>query len=142
MNKWALVSNGVVVETSTEDPTGRFHPDVEWIACGLDVGPGCIYSDGIFSIAAATELPLNQKELDTQLKWKGVEFEGVFCSATKEDQWGLNSLLLMYQMNPSGFHPTRFDFVNGSTLILTKENFHSFQKVWIAFRSSFFTVAA
>lgn len=69
----------------------------------------------------------------------GIEFEGVMCSATAEDQNGLSALLLAIQLQGEAFQPTRFEFDNGSRLIVTKENWQAFAAVWLPFRQSFFT---
>ncbi|AUR91082.1 hypothetical protein NVP1155O_09 [Vibrio phage 1.155.O._10N.222.55.B3] len=68
-------------------------------------------------------------------KLQGVEFEGVMCSATKEDMWGLNSV--------HGFivegNAVNFEFDNGSVLKLTADNVEAFYAVWSPFRASFFS---
>ena len=73
-------------------------------------------------------------------KLTGIEFDGVMCSATREDQSGLTAVLLAYQLDGANFQPTRFRFENGSTLVLNKNNFLSFMEVWKPFRQSFFEV--
>lgn len=75
-------------------------------------------------------------------KWVGVEFDGVMCSATKEDQNGLTSVLVVYQVEGQAFQPTRFGFANGNSLTLTKDNLMAFLQVWKPFRQSFFTPEA
>ncbi len=72
------------------------------------------------------------------LKFEGISFGGVMCSATKEDMWGLNSLYASYQMAGQAFQPTRFDFANGSALVITKNNIQEFMAVWVPFRQGFF----
>lgn len=37
---WARIESEAVVETTDIDPTERFHPDLVWQACPLDVRPG------------------------------------------------------------------------------------------------------
>jgi len=69
-----------------------------------------------------------------ELKRIGVEFEGVMCSATKEDMWGLKSI----ESYVAAGQDTPFQFDNGNTLILTQSNMADFQAVWIPFRASFF----
>jgi hypothetical protein len=70
----------------------------------------------------------------------GVEFEGVMCSATADDQAGLAAVLLAIQLQGAAFKPTRFEFDNGSTLIVTLANWQQFAAVWLPFRQSFFAV--
>lgn len=75
-------------------------------------------------------------------KWVGVEFDGVMCSATRDDQNGLTSVLVVYQLEGQAFQPTRFGFANGNSLVLTKDNLMPFLQVWKPFRQSFFTLEA
>jgi hypothetical protein len=82
--------------------------------------------------------PLPEPEPDPKLV--GVEFDGVMCSATKDDQSGLTAVLLAVQLQGANFPPTNFYFENGSQLVITKENVQSFMDVWIPFRQSFFAV--
>lgn len=67
-------------------------------------------------------------------KLVGVEFNGVMCSATKEDMWGLNAVK---EWVVAG-NTTNFEFDNGNTLELTPENYADFEAVWVPFRASFF----
>ena len=71
-------------------------------------------------------------------KITGVEFEGVMCSATRDDQNGLVAVLVAYQMQGENFQPTEFYFANGNTLVLTSQNIEPFTAVWMPFRQSFF----
>jgi hypothetical protein len=71
-------------------------------------------------------------------KLVGVEFEGVMCSATRDDQNGLVAVLVAYQLLKTAFQPTAFSFVNGNTLVLSLQNIEQFMAVWIPFRQSFF----
>lgn len=61
MAKWALIIGGVVQETTDIDPAGRFHPDLEWVACADSVQSGEAFSGGIFS--AVVPLPLTGNAL-------------------------------------------------------------------------------
>ena len=72
-------------------------------------------------------------------KMQGIEFQGVMCSATKQDQDGLLAVLIAYQMQGSAFRPTRYDFANGNKLTITVSNIQQFIAVWMPFRRSFFT---
>lgn len=64
----------------------------------------------------------------------GVEFEGVMCSALKDDQFGIGSL---HQAIKAGSE-FNFEFENGNTLKLTPSNIDDFMNVWGPFRNSFF----
>lgn len=68
----------------------------------------------------------------------GVEFQGIMCSATKEDQDGLLAVLIAYQLQTDNFQPTRYDFQNGNSLVITKHNIQQFIATWMPFRQSFF----
>jgi hypothetical protein len=80
--------------------------------------------------------PAPEPEPDPKLT--GIEFEGVMCSATADDQNGLAAVLLAIQMQGSAFQPTRFFFANGNTLVISLENYQAFAAVWLPFRQSFF----
>jgi hypothetical protein len=68
----------------------------------------------------------------------GVEFEGVMCSASSQDQAGLMAVLLSIQMQGAAFKPTQFEFENGSKLVISLGNYQQFITVWMPFRQSFF----
>ncbi len=40
---WARIENGTVAEITDLDPAGRFHPTIQWIACGSDTRSGWQY---------------------------------------------------------------------------------------------------
>lgn len=74
-------------------------------------------------------------------KLEGIEFEGVMCSATGQDQAGLLAVLNDIQMALTLGEPysgTGFIFENGSVLNLHPGNAFAFAKVWRPFRRSFF----
>lgn len=75
-------------------------------------------------------------ELERQRKLAGIEFEGVMCSATKEDMWGLSSVEGYVRTGS----PTPFKFHNGNTLLLDHENIDAFYAKWVPFRASFFSL--
>ncbi len=95
-----------------------------------------------FPNAAAPTLPVyvpeRVEELDPKLT--GIEFDGVMCSATRDDQSGLMAVLMASQMQGDAFKPTNFFFSNGSKLVITKDNLPAFIAVWMPFRQSFFLV--
>jgi hypothetical protein len=68
----------------------------------------------------------------------GIEFDGVMCSATSQDQSGLTAVLLSLQVQGAGFQPTRFEFENGNALVITLANYQAFMAAWVPFRQSFF----
>ena len=74
-------------------------------------------------------------------KLTGVEILGVMCSATKADQMGLTAVGLDYSMTTAAgdvFADTKFNFQNGTTLVITNENFSAIYNLWVPFRRSFF----
>lgn len=68
----------------------------------------------------------------------GIEFDGVMCSATGQDQAGLAAVLLAIQLQGAEFKPTRFQFENGSVLVIHLGNYQPFMATWMPFRQSFF----
>lgn len=76
------------------------------------------------------------KEEDPKLT--GIEFEGVMCSATRDDQNGIIAVVMSYQLQGKAFQSTKFSFMNGSKLTLTATNMQQFLGVWMPFRQSFF----
>ena len=71
---------------------------------------------------------------DQEVKLEGIEFEGVMCSATAEDQWGLASI----REHVLNGLKTNFKFSNGAVITLTPDNMLQLEAVWIPFRASFF----
>lgn len=71
-------------------------------------------------------------------KMIGIEFDGVMCSATSQDQGGLMAVLTAIQIQGAGFQPTQFQFENGNSLTITRANYQSFISTWLPFRQSFF----
>lgn len=45
---WARIQNNTVAETTDTDPTGRFHPSMQWVECPDDVKPGWHYDGESF----------------------------------------------------------------------------------------------
>lgn len=71
-------------------------------------------------------------------KIKGVEFDGVMCGATRDDQNGLVAVLVAHALQKENFQPTDFYFANGNKLTLTAQNIEAFTAVWMPFRQLFF----
>ena len=93
-----------------------------------------------FPSAAAPTLPVYVPEPVEEVdpKLTGIEFDGVMCSATRDDQAGLMAVLMAKQMQGEAFKPTSFYFANGNKLVITKDNIAAFTAVWMPFRQSFF----
>ena len=72
------------------------------------------------------------------IKMIGVDFDGVMCSATRDDQNGLIAVITAWQIANTAFKPTKFYFSNGNTLTITKDNIQAFIGVWMPFRQSFY----
>ncbi len=74
-------------------------------------------------------------------KMAGVEILGVMCSATEEDQNGLNAVatgVTMARAASTTFPDTEFKFENGNSLVITDSNFDQVYGLWVPFRQSFF----
>ena len=84
-------------------------------------------------LAAQAEADAEQAEQERKLT--GIEFEGVMCSATAEDMFGLSSVKGYIA---AGIDLPSFVFDNGNKLKLTQANIADFEAVWIPFRASFF----
>jgi hypothetical protein len=86
---------------------------------------------------AATLAEQELRELKAQHKKDkmiGVEFDGVMCSATAKDQFGLSSIEGRIRAGME----FNFYFENGNTLVLNAGNVDAFEQVWYPFRMSFF----
>jgi len=84
-------------------------------------------------LAAQAEADAEQAEQVRKLT--GIEFEGVMCSATADDMFGLSSVKGYIA---AGIDLPSFLFDNGNKLKLTQANIADFEAVWIPFRASFF----
>ena len=73
-------------------------------------------------------------------KLVGIEFDGIMCSATANDQNGLVAVMMAIQLQGAAFQPTRFEFDNNNTLVISLANYQAFMAVWMPFRQSFFAV--
>lgn len=82
-----------------------------------------------------------QKEVNREEKFKGIEFEGVMCSACSEDQHGLSSIQTRFALAKmqGKKHPAiNFHFHNGNQLVLSPDNIDAFEATWLPFRMKFF----
>ena len=81
MIKWALVVDGIVVEITDIDPSGRFHPDMVWIPCGDEIIAGSIFDGVGFSAPSA---PANVVVVPQEITaWQGLTTlnqEGLYAS--------------------------------------------------------------
>lgn len=110
-------------------PGNRHYQAVqEWIAEGNTPEPEFTQAELDAQAVEAAKL------VEAEVKMVGIEFEGVMCSATAEDMWGLSSV----QDYVAGGMDTPFKFDNGNVLVLTSTNIAAFQAVWVPFRASFF----
>lgn len=91
-------------------------------------------------VAAAEAALVAETKLaeDAAKKMSGVEFEGVMCSATSQDQAGLMAVLTGIQLQGAGFTPTRFEFENGTSVVIHLGNYRDFIARWLPFRQAFF----
>lgn len=137
--KWANAD-----QTSVNDREGNrsipvlrrlFRSEVQpWIDAGNEIE--AFETPEEIAARETAEAAQAKKAADTAVKLEGVEFEGVMCSATKEDFWGLASVKPWI----AGGQSVPFHFDNGSVLLITPENIEAFEAVWPPFRASFFEV--
>lgn len=71
---------------------------------------------------------------EDELKMEGVLFQGVMCSLTWKDQFGLHSIKGYVQAGMS----INFEFANGNKLLLTPANLVAFESTWLPARMAFF----
>lgn len=123
---YAKIVNGVVAQVQPDEKDG-------FIFVGDDVYCGQVFNNGVFENRQPLVVPLEYIEEGKKLR--GVEFDGVMCSATSVDQVGL--LAVKNWVGDLGGE-TNFKFSNGNVLRVTPENLSDFEMVWGSFRASFF----
>jgi hypothetical protein len=148
INDFALVEDRMMeIRKPIYTATGNIdceieHPHFGWIP--FTASPDDAEEHGRVIYAAALEMDpapyVAAPPAPIDPKLIGVEFDGIMCSATAQDQNGLAAVMLAIQLQGEAFQPTRFEFDNGSTLILTLANWQAFAAVWLPFRQSFFAV--
>lgn len=80
------------------------------------------------------ELDYQAQEAVREQKLAGVLFNGVMCSATADDMFGLASIKPYVKAGMS----INYYFDNGNSLLITPDNIDAFEAVWFPFRQSFF----
>jgi hypothetical protein len=76
-------------------------------------------------------------------KLTGIEILGVMCSATKKDQTGMLAVgfnKLLADAAGQALPSTKFEFENGTELVITANNYAAIQALWVPFRQTFFVV--
>ena len=126
--KYALIEDGVVIQIQP-NPQDKFIEVADSIHCGL-LFDGKAFTAPIRVIDP--QIAINATEKAAKLT--GIEFNGVMCSATKEDQWGLASIK-SYVVDGQSIN---FEFENGTSLLLTPDNIEYFEALWFPFRLGFF----
>lgn len=66
---WALIENGLVLETTDVDPEGRYHPDLKWRPCPALTRAGWMFEGGVFAEKVET---LEQRE-SAERQWRDGE---------------------------------------------------------------------
>ncbi|CAM3806735.1 hypothetical protein CCOS865_01834 [Pseudomonas reidholzensis] len=66
---WALIQDGLVLETTDVDPEGRYHPDLKWRHCSDLVRAGWLFENGVFAEKVET---LEQRK-STERQWRDGE---------------------------------------------------------------------
>lgn len=92
----------------------------EWVEVSEAEVPNFVYAGEPPTVDDARKLSL----------MAGIEFDGVMCSAHKEDQWGLDSV----KGYVAAGRDIDFQFKNGNVLTLTAANIGAFEAVWFPFR--------
>jgi hypothetical protein len=77
--QWARVENGTVVETTDIDPDERFHPDLLWQSCPMDVRPGWVLIDREFVPPAVND----SERADTERVWRNTELQSTEWLVTR-----------------------------------------------------------
>jgi len=136
MNTVKIQADGYLVDGSLSVPNapGNRHWQAvqEWIAEGNT--PELEFTQAELDAQAEQAVEDESKQAEREAKLTGIEFEGVMCSATAEDMWGLSSI----QGYVASGLSVPFKFNNGNVLLLTPSNMAAFQEVWVPFRASFF----
>lgn len=70
---WARIENEAVAEITDIDPTERFHPDLLWQACPVDVRPGWTVMEDEF-IPPAEDT--SDQQANAEREWRDVELAG------------------------------------------------------------------
>lgn len=70
---WALIQDDIVLETTSINPEGRFHPDLKWRPCPAEVQIGWLFQSGIFSEKLETLAERSISERD----WRDGELEAL-----------------------------------------------------------------
>lgn len=132
--KGLIVKDGIVQNVAEFDTPDELFEG--WQIAPEGVGIGWTEDEeGSFSPPIPPEPePLTPEEIKAQQKLEGVDFDGVMCSATSEDMWGLASIKDWIRAGQS----TNFEFQNGNVLTLDSSNIDAFEAVWVPFRASFF----
>ncbi|MEN2396956.1 hypothetical protein [Pseudomonas halotolerans] len=76
---WALIQEDVVLETTSVDPTERFHPDLSWVACPADVKPDWLVSDGKFGPPTIND----SEQADAERMWRNTELQSTEWLVTR-----------------------------------------------------------
>ena len=132
--------NGAVIigliqkgDTRTDTDEEGFETIVDLWQEAIDAGAVMLTDEDKAATLAEQEAQA-KKQSDAELKLAGVEFDGVMCSATAEDQHGLADVEAVVR----GGLNINFHFENGTKLLLTSLNIDGFRSVWFPFRLSFF----
>lgn len=134
VKKYAKVENDTIVNI-TVWPDDTACPGDHIDVTDIQAGPGWAVVDGVPVQPEPEPVALSEAEQRRQDMLTGVEFDGVMCSATAEDQHGLTDVK-PYVLADMVTKPFRFE--NGNRLLLTADNIEAFEAIWFPFRESFF----
>lgn len=129
-----------MIENIIQTPQG-YRATIDGVEWNIPADPGNRHFQMVQeAIANGATVTVEQPPTPTpDPKLVGIEFDGVMCSATHADQNGLVAVMMAIQLQGEAFQPTRFEFDNGNTLVITLQNYQDFMAVWMPFRQSFFS---
>jgi len=116
-----LDENNVLIQKQPNEQEG-------FVSIPSDAVCGQVLENGNFFNPPASPPSIEQQRRESMQA--GVEFEGVMCSAFKDDQFGLSSIRPYVDQGMS----FDFEFVNGGILNINPSNVSAFEAVWLPFR--------
>jgi hypothetical protein len=121
MNRFRATSNGDIPFTAAEE----------------------VEADAAEAKAIVDKAAQDAIEAVNTFKLTGIEILGVMCSATKKDQTGMLAVgfnKLLADAAGQALPSTKFEFENGTELVITADNYAAIQALWVPFRQTFFAV--
>lgn len=121
--KMLNIPNIVIVPGLNPDPT-------KYISAAKVPAEGVTIMGITYNLGEWVRKPLTRDEAMLE----GVEINGVMCSLTAEDMWGLASVKPVVLAGQD----INYHFANGAKLLLTSANLAAFEALWVPARLAFF----